>query len=102
MVRANVLTLIGEDPHAHGAFEQVEETRRKVYCTVRSASYNDILVSKSEGLRPELVFRLTHDFEYKGEKICEFNGVKYNIDRTYISGDQDWIELTCSRGNADV
>ena len=102
MVRADVLTLIGEDPTAHGAFETVEETRRKVYCTVRSASYNDILISKSEGLRPELVFRLTHDFEYRFEKKCEFNGVLYNIDRTYISGDADWIELTCSRGNADV
>ena len=102
MVRANVLTLIAEDPTAHGVFDTPTPTERTVYCTVRSASYNDILVSKSEGLRPELVFRLTHDFEYQGEKICEFNGVRYNIDRTYISGDQDWIELTCSRGNADV
>ena len=101
MVRASVLTLIGETPTTHGVFESYTPNRRTVYCTVRSASYNDIFVSKSEGLRPEIVFRLTHDFEYQGEKICEYNGVQYNIDRTYVS-DFDWIELTCSRRVADV
>lgn len=50
---------------------------------------------------PEIVFRLSHDFEYQGEKVAMYNDVEYNIDRTYIS-DQDWIELTCSRRNADV
>ena len=102
MVRASVLTLIAEDPTAHGVFETYTPSERTVYCTVRSATYNDILASKSEGLRPEIVFRLSHDFEYKGEKICEYNGVRYNIDRTYVANDSDWIELTCSRGNADV
>lgn len=99
MVRADVLTLINENPAAHGVFDAPTETERTVYCTARSASYNDILTAKSDGLAPELIFRLTHDFEYAGEKICEYRGIRYNIDRTYVS-QEDWIELTCSRRNA--
>lgn len=101
MVRADILTLITHDPAAHGVFDEPQTTERIVYCTVRSASYNDILAAKSDALRPEIVFRLSHDFEYQGEKVCEFRGVLYNIDRTYVS-DADWIELTCSRRPEDV
>lgn len=99
MVRADVLTLIAENPTAHGVFDTFTPTERTVFCTVRSASYSDILAAKSEGLQPEIVFRLSHDFEYAGEKIARFRDVEYNVDRTYVS-DQDWIELTCSRRNA--
>ena len=99
MVRADVLTLIAETPEAHGVFETYTPTERTVFCTVRSASYTDRLAAKSEGFVPEIIFRLSHDFEYQGEKICAFRGVRYDIDRTYVS-DQDWIELTCSRRNA--
>lgn len=99
MVRADVLTLIAETPAAHGVFDTFTPTERTVFCTVRSASYSDILAAKSEGLTPEIVFRLSHDFEYAGEKIAEFHGVQYNVDRTYVS-QEDWIELTCSRRNA--
>lgn len=101
MVRADVLTLVDEKPTAHGVFSDPTRTERTVFCTVRSASYTDRLAAKSEGFVPEIVFRLMHDFEYKGEKVAKFNDVEYNIDRTYIS-EADWIELTCSRRNADV
>lgn len=102
MLRASVITLIAETPAAHGVFDTYTPSTRVVYCTVRSASYSDILASKSEGMRPEYVFRLAHDFEYQDEKICEWKGVRYNIDRTYVASDADWIELTCSRRNANV
>lgn len=96
-----MLILIDENPTSHGVFSDPTRTERTVFCTVRSASYTDRLAAKSEGFVPEIVFRLAHDFEYQGEKIAEFHDVEYNIDRTYIS-EADWIELTCSRRNADV
>ena len=101
MVRADVLTLIGETPTAHGVFDAPTPTERVVYCVVRSATYTDRLAAKSEGFVPEIVFRLAHDFEYQGEKRCVYRGVTYNIDRTFVS-ETDWIELVCSRGNSDV
>lgn len=98
MVRADVIRLISEDPAAHGVFDEAEASGRYVLCTVRSASYRDIAAAGTDGLRPELVFRLAHDFEYQDEHICEYKGRRYNIDRVYFTDDQDWIELTCSRG----
>ena len=98
MVRADVLTLISETPDTHGVYEEAEITERDVLCTVRSASYRDIQAAGTDGLRPELVFRLTQDFEYQGERVCRYRGQIYNIDRTYFADDTDWIELTCSRG----
>lgn len=98
MVRADVVTLITEKPDAHGLFDSPEESTRTVMCTVRSASYRDIQAAGSEGLRPELIFRLAHDFEYQGEKVAKYHGQRYNVDRVYFADDSDWIDLTCSRG----
>ena len=103
MVRADVVTLITETPISHGVYDtQVEESGRDVLCTVRSASYQDIAAAGTDGLRPELVFRLAHDFEYQDEKIAVYHGQRYNIDRVYFADWQDWIELTCSRGDPRV
>ena len=102
MVRADVITLITESPAQHGVFEDVDQTGREVMCTVRSASYKDIAAAGSDGLRPELVFRLAHDFEYNGEKTAIYSGRRYNIDRVYFADGADWIDLTCSRGDPGV
>lgn len=98
MVRADVITLISEVPDAHGVFDNTTSTERDVMCTVRSATYRDIQAAGSDGLRPELVFRLAQDFEYQGERVCRYKGNVYNIDRTYYADNEDWIDLTCSRG----
>lgn len=98
MVRADVITLISVVPDAHGVFDDTTPTERDVMCTVRSASYRDIQAAGSDGLRPELVFRLAQDFEYQGERVCRYKGNVYNIDRTYFADSEDWIDLTCSRG----
>lgn len=102
MIHADVLGLIGADPRAHGVFDHPQECVRTVYCTVRSASYRDIAAAGTDGLRPELIFRLAHSCEYLGEQRAEYQGRIYNIDRTYIAADSDWIELTCSRGDPNV
>ncbi len=50
------------------------------------------------GLKPELVL-LVHSFEYSGEKLLEFEGVKYSVLRTYPT-ERDGLkltELTCER-----
>lgn len=101
MVRADVLTLISDSPAAHGRFETPQETRREVYCTVRSVGMREAYEALSHGLRPEWVFVLTHSFEYNGEKRCEFRGVSYHVLRTYVN-EQDGIEITVERGNESV
>lgn len=103
MVRADVVILLGEDPKAHGVLEPPVLTSRTVYCEVKSVSQTEAYQARATGLNPEYRLVLSHSFEYKGEKLCEFREVRYNIIRTYVN-ESDGIELTVQRveGNADV
>ena len=101
MVTVDVITLIADDPAAHGRFDASTEMRRQVYCTVRSVGMREAYEALSHGLRPELVFVLTHSFEYQGEKRCEYHGIPYTVLRTYVT-EADGIEITVERGNSTV
>lgn len=105
MVRADTLDLIAENPAPHGIFDTIQETRRTVYCTERSVSQTEIYQAQAVGLNPALKLVLAHAFEYGGEKLCEYKGIRYRILRTYVdTGDfrgynrrgyiSDAIELT--------
>lgn len=103
MVRADVVTLIAEDPKAHGVLEEPTLTTRTVYCTVRSITQSEAYQAKGIGLNPEYRLVLSHSFEYRGEKLCDFKGTRYEIIRTYMD-ENDGIELTIQRiqRNAEV
>lgn len=96
MMHAGKLTLIAEAPMPHGAGEAREETRRDVYCTVKSVGRTEAYMAMSAGHMPRYIFALAHDFEYKDERLCEYNGIRYRILRTYMTED-DGIELTVER-----
>lgn len=96
MMRANVLDLITVNPEAAGVGTEPAETKRTVYCTVRSIGQQEAYLAMSQGLNPELKVIMAHDFEYEGERLCELDGVKYDILRTYIT-ETDGIELTLQR-----
>lgn len=103
MVRADVVVLYGEEPRAHGVFDNPILTSRTVYCEVKSVSQTEAYQARATGLNPEYRLVLSHSFEYKGEKRCRFRDVEYEIIRTYVN-EADGIELTIQRvlGNAAV
>ena len=92
MIFRDVITLIGENPAAHGVFDEVKETERQVYCSVRSVGMTEAYTALSHGLHPEFVFTLSDYADYQGEKLCEYQGVRYRIVRTYRAN--QGIELT--------
>ena len=96
MMKANVLTLIAVSPEAAGVGTEPTETKRDVFCTVRSIGQQEAYLAMGQGLNPELKVILAHDFEYEGERLCELDGVRYDILRTYVS-EEDGIELTLQR-----
>ena len=96
MMKANVLTLIAVSPEAAGVGTEPTETKRDVFCTVRSIGMQEAYLAMGQGLNPELKVILAHDFEYDGERLCELDGVKYDIKRTYVT-ETDGIELTLQR-----
>ena len=96
MMKADVLTLITVSPEAAGVGTEPTKTKRDVFCTVRSIGQQEAYLAMGQGLNPELKVILAHDFEYEGERLCEMDGVLYDILRTYVT-ETDGIELTLQR-----
>ena len=100
MIRAEVISLVAENPEAHGVFEaNVQETQRDVFAEIRSVGFNEDYAAKSAGIEPSIVFVLADYGEYEGEKIVLFNSARYRVVRTYTN-DQT-IELTCEVATND-
>lgn len=93
MYRQSVVTLIAEQPQAHGVFDGPVETERTVFCTIRSVGYSEFYRAREHDLFPTLVFVLRDYAEYQGEKTLVYEGKRYHIIRTYINP-QNEIELT--------
>ena len=96
MMKANAVDLITVSPEAGGVGLEPTETKRTVYCTVKSIGQQEAYLAMGQGLNPELKVILAHDFEYEGEGLCELDGKRYQILRTYVT-ETDGIELTLQR-----
>lgn len=101
MLKADVCDLIQVSPEAEGVGIERTETRRRVYCTIRSIGMQEAYQAMGQGLNPELKVILAHDFEYRDEPLLELGGKRHKILRTYVTED-DGIELTVQKvtGNA--
>ena len=99
MMFRDVLTLIGEDPKKRGVTDKPKETERTVFCTVRSVGMNEAYQALANGLQPQFVFVLSDFDDYNEEKICEYNGTRYRIVRTYRRNQA--IELTVEEVTVD-
>ena len=100
MIRQDVIDLIAETPAAHGIFDKPTETKRTVFCEVRSVGMTEYYRALEQDLHPEFVFVLTDYAEYANEKICEYHGKRYRIIRTYV--DRQRIELTVEEATVDA
>lgn len=96
MDRSNVATLISETYSADTIGQMIAtEKEREVFCNVRSVSQNEWFQGGQNGLNPEwLVTMFAPDYE--GEKLVEFNGVRYGVYRTYVR-DDELLELYLER-----
>lgn len=76
------------------------ETRITVLCDVLSVTRSEYYAAASHNLRPEIVFSVNM-YDYEKQSLVEFEGIKYNVIRTYKSneskgiGDFETIELVC-------
>jgi len=77
------------------------DTRLVVLCDVQSVTRAEHYSAAANGLKPSVVFVL-NKFEYEGQKDVEYEGNRYNVDRSYApkksKGIEDFenIELVCS------
>ena len=91
----DVLTLIKQTiTNDNYCREVISETDREIYCRVDSVSQTEFYAAANAELKPE--YRFTVFFgDYEGEDICEYQGVRYAIYRTYRDGDD--LELYVER-----
>lgn len=101
MDRSNVIYLINESytPDEIGQYIATE-TKRMVFCDVRSVSRSEWFDAGRNGLHPEYLFTMFAP-DYKGEKIVEYDGNRYGVYRTYV-GKNEQLELYVeSKGGLD-
>lgn len=75
------------------------ETKREVFCEVRSIGMKEFYSANSTDFRPELKLVLADYLDYNDETLADFNGVRYRILRTYRAGQE--LELTLERAAAE-
>lgn len=102
MSGAGVAYLIMRSPEARGVLDEPTQKARKVFCTEKSVSMNELYQARADGFAPEIRLKLTQRFEWKGEDICIYKGTRYKIIRPYSDEKADGAELTLERerGNA--
>lgn len=91
------IDLIGQTEDGKDAIGQIikKETKNSLYAEVTSISQREIDAGGQSGHKRELRFTVWA-FEYHGEEILDYNGVRYYIYRTYIR-DDGHIELYTER-----
>ena len=77
------LITIEKTQDARGVWQK-SETERKVFCQTTNVNASEFYEAGRNGLNPEFRFKV-HTFEYHGETLCRYKGLKYSIYRTYES-----------------
>lgn len=102
MKKVGIVYLITESPEAKGVLDEPSETRRKTYCEEKSLGVSETYQARASGFNPVYRLSLPHEFEYKGETLCEYKGERFKILRDYSDDKTDGTEITLERirGNA--
>lgn len=96
----DIITLVREDPRAHGVREKPDLIKRQVRCFVRSVGMQESYQAMANGLNPSIVLELRTAADYSGEKIAIYKDKMLSVVRTYQTG--RGIELTCEEITADA
>lgn len=81
-----VIKLIKQTITVNSAGDSIPgETEREVFATVESIGLKRKLEAMEAGLKLEYKFTLEDEYEYDGEEILEYNGVRYNIVSVFIN-----------------
>ena len=93
------LTLIVPGQRAQdekGVWRAGSETAREIFARLSSVDRGEFFAAGENGLRPEHRFTV-FAAEYEGETLCEYDGERYAIYRTYQVPGTDDLELYVTR-----
>lgn len=72
------------------------ETEREVFADILSVGANEFFRAGQKGLTPAFLIKVFFG-DYEGEELVRFNGITYNVYRTYYNEVEDVVELYLSR-----
>lgn len=75
------------------------ESRRDVFCALRSIGHSEFYEAYATEHRPELKFVLADYLEYNGETLVKYGADFYHVIRTYRTGQE--LELTVGKASAE-
>lgn len=90
------LTLIALTPQGKdtdGFITPPAEQSRLVFCNVISVGQGEFYKAAQAGIRVEAKCEV-HTADYEGETVCELNGKRYGILRTFSPDNGEFTELT--------
>lgn len=88
------ITLFRDEPKkVQGVLMHDYKPVRTVFGEQKSVKWGEFFAAESAGTSLSAVFIL-HADEYDGERVVEWNGKRYSVQRAYLTGDK--VELTCS------
>lgn len=88
-----VLTLLSATYTQDELLQRVETfTARKVYANAFTVGRDEFSLAGQAGLRADLAFQI-NSIDYSGEEAVEFNGQRYKVYRTAVSGDRTTLYL---------
>ena len=81
---------------ANGIWRTTKEEESEVFAQVSSVDRGEFFAAGEHGQRPEFRFTVFVG-DYHEESICEYNGTRYAVYRTYHIPGTDYIELYVQR-----
>ena len=84
-----------DNVNENGFAEDMPCTPRVVFCNKKSVGHSEFYKSRQQGQYVRFKFDIYTE-EYDGERLAEYNGVRYTILRTYELNNGEITELTLS------
>ena len=75
------------------------DSRREVFCGLRSVGHTEFYEAYAVEYRPELKFVLADYLDYQNETLVKHGATLYRVIRTYRAGQE--LELTVGRASAE-
>ena len=74
----------------------IQEVRKEVLAQRMSIGMKEFYQAQTDGMKPEIKFKLADCYDYDNQKIVDYEGFRYKVLRTYQSGNE--LEITCYGG----
>ncbi len=75
------------------------DARREVFCRMASIGQREYYEAQAVDVYPECKFILADYLDYDNERLCEYDGQRYRVLRTYRTGQE--LELVVTRASAE-